>query len=332
MNREEEIKEKRRAFIMSRLNSKGYYDYSDIREAFGVYESNHANLDLKAIENVGYKLESRKHERTTRVFWLGSRSQTVKQIREKVSLMRKEEIANLATSIVCGFEGKDDFIMYRLSAQNLLTEEEILGLFPRAGETRSEMLKLKQKLKAFWRSRIRTVALDSGTSTDAIANCISPLQSPNHYFTHLNVWTNSRAIFQLLGQPHFDAKTVIIGGEQRYHSESISGELTKKCLEAWNPRFGIAIVGATWIDIKKGRLEAYNDSEASLKSELLQRSSLRVVVADATKFDNEISGGGSAFTKILPKFVDLIITDSQPCKENAFAIPDMIDGVPILKI
>ncbi len=316
------------------LERSGCFTLRDIHEAFGTKKhprvpANSINGDLKALENVGYALEKikLKEENTTQIRWKGSRAFTVKHSRRKMAANRKKLIAEATASFVCGLE-VGEIASAGLNAKATASRTAFRSFLDQ--EYPDLTHEVMDKIYSFWASPFRTLALDSGTSTDAVAEALKNLKTPNERFTHMNVWTNSRSVFGVLGQPECQIKTIMIGGEQRFLSESVSGDLAQKCIEAWDPHFGAAIIGATAVDIVNAKVEAYNDSEATIKSTLLSRAALKIIIADATKFSFNPVNSGARFSVISPKFVDLIIVDTHKHPSVNREIPKSISGVPIL--
>ncbi len=316
--------ENRRRFILDRLHRFGSVSYSELHRAFGEGSPRHVNraslnADITAIQKTGYTLKKKREGKDQVIFWTEGRTLTVKQFRESTNIEAKEAIAIVVGSLLCGFE-PGEAAKYGLG-ERFFAKGTILDRLDSSSTPFPPIV--KDKLARLWKTRLRSVAIDSGTSTDAIARALYPLEVPNSQFSHLDLWTNSRSIFELTGAPDCKITTIVLGGQQRQQSETICGELTKICLDAWNPSFSVSVIGATTIDRRVAG--AYNASEGAIKGNLLSRGGLKILVADSSKFSDYPLEASSSFVEITPDFVDCIVTDSKG-KENVKSI----NSVPVL--
>jgi DeoR/GlpR family transcriptional regulator of sugar metabolism len=167
-------------------------------------------------------------------------------------------------------------------------------------------------LDDYWTKRHRVVALDSGTSTEAIARPIAKEDGPASHYSSLRVVTNSPRIERLLHSPDKSVDVIGIGGMLRKDTSARTGLLTEVCLKAWGIRFDVAIVGATGLlRDALDRPEAFacdSEDEARTKSSFLDSAGLKCIVMDSSKFKKQ-SSSSFAFCRVDPRFVDVIITD-----------------------
>jgi DeoR family fructose operon transcriptional repressor len=134
------------------------------------------------------------------------------------------------------------------------------------------------------------VFVDSGTTCLEVARFL--IERPN-----LRIFTNSIPLLAFTSQAQ--ATITSIGGEGRKVSLALTGALAQTWLS--HLRFDTVIVGASGLDIAGG---AYTTEihEAAIKSEVLRRSTLRVLVADAEKWNRPAAvhfAPWSAFTSIV---------------------------------
>lgn len=96
----------------------------------------------------------------------------------------------------------------------------------------------------------------------------------------LHIFTNSVPLLSLaVDSP---ATVIAIGGEVR----KVSGALTGAMSQSWlnHLRFDVAVIGASGLDVATGAFTT-ELHEAAVKAEALQRSTVRMLVADAEKWD-----------------------------------------------
>lgn len=242
----------------------------------------------------------------------------------------KENIAAVAAALIFGNTrivrsekladgGRDPEKMETYEITRDQIEKAIFDSCPEEKPLRKERLdELVNKLRAYWTSNDKAIALDSGTTTDHVAEKIKHFDILKDLdgLNNLTLFTNSRSIFATTGVPECNIKTIIIGGRQRHQTESISGELAMRCLKAWDVSFGMTIVGATGIDVSTLMLGSYNDEEAAMKQALLERGKIRIVVADITKFDRYSFKITSRFARLHHSSIDLVVIDSCPDMEK----------------
>ena len=321
--------------MIQQLQSRGRFTYDDLQRQFaGVGEKKVARQsiqhDISSIKKAGFHLEVEKSGKEVAVSWPDSRAITVKQLRSKRNVEEKRAIAAFVASLICGFE-KEDLLGNGVEAPLFHQEEIITALTPDEGDKPKPEDVVVAKVRSLWRATQRSFVLDAGTTTDEIAKKMSSLMLPTKKFSHLQLWTNSRSIFQLTGLPDCQIKTVMIGGEQRHQTETVSGELAQQCIAAWDPRFSVSVIGATVVDLERETVGAYNDSESLMKAALLSRGGLRIVVADSSKFCRQAIDASASFSRISPEFVDLIVTDGRMSHGNGVNIPAIVNKVPIIQ-
>jgi DeoR family fructose operon transcriptional repressor len=118
------------------------------------------------------------------------------------------------------------------------------------------------------------VFVDAGTTCLEIGRLL--IQRPN-----LHIYTNSIPLLAYAAQSL--ATLMAIGGEARKESLALTGALAQTWLT--HLRFDSAAIGASGLDLASG---AYTTElhEAAIKAEVLRRSGLRVLVADAEKWNH----------------------------------------------
>jgi DeoR/GlpR family transcriptional regulator of sugar metabolism len=137
---------------------------------------------------------------------------------------------------------------------------------------------------------------------------------------NLHVFTNSIPLLALATEAA--AALTAIGGETRRVSLALTGALA----QAWlgHLRFDSAVVGASGLDLAGGAYTTELD-EAAVKAEVLCRSVLRVLVADAQKWEQPSAvhfAPWSAFTAF--------VTNHQPSREARMKLA--ADGVKVFSI
>lgn len=117
------------------------------------------------------------------------------------------------------------------------------------------------------------VFVDSGTTCLEVGRIL--IERPD-----LRIFTNSIPLLAFTSQAQ--ASITCIGGEGRKVSLALTGALAQTWLS--HLRFDSAVIGASGIDLNSG---AYTTelNEAAIKAEVLRRSTARVLVADADKWN-----------------------------------------------
>lgn len=134
------------------------------------------------------------------------------------------------------------------------------------------------------------IFVDSGTTCLEVGRIL--IERPD-----LRVFTNSIPLLAHATQAQ--ATLTAIGGEARKVSLALTGALAQTWLS--HLRFDSAVVGASGLDLPTG---AYTTeiNEAAVKAEVLRRSTVRVLVADAEKWSRPAAvhfAPWSAFTAIV---------------------------------
>lgn len=134
------------------------------------------------------------------------------------------------------------------------------------------------------------VFVDSGTTCLEVGRLL--IERPA-----LRVFTNSIPLLALAA--HAQATLTGIGGEARKVSLALTGALAQTWLS--HLRFDSVVIGASGLDLATG---AYTTElhEAAIKAEVLRRSTFRVLVADAEKWDRPAAvhfAPWNAFTSVV---------------------------------
>jgi DeoR/GlpR family transcriptional regulator of sugar metabolism len=195
--------------------------------------------------------------------------------------------------------------------------------------------KLKRVLANFWGEANRMVAIDSGTTNIVLARkFLAELRIPmaGSPLCALTVCTNSRRIFEVLGQSTVPVKTIIIGGQQKFRSPTICGAMAELFLKAVSLlQFGMCILGATRLDLDRFAVCSDSQEESSIKTLLMERSSLRVIAVDHNKLQAGLGRTGYKFASIDPEHIDLIVTNSPLMTDPPAVFTDFIRFVKAIK-
>lgn len=194
------------------------------------------------------------------------------------------------------------------------SHEAILDLLNKSTVAhRDRTTALRGHLRKFWAERSRLIAIDSGTTNITLAKYLAHLQLPltGSSLCSLTVCSNSRKIFEVLGPANVAVKTIIIGGQQKFRSPTIAGAMAEIFLKsATLLQFGMCIIGSTKVDLEHFAVCSDSQEESSLKNLLMERSSLRIILVDDSKFQTGPGREGYKFCSIDPKHIDLVITNS----------------------
>jgi DeoR/GlpR family transcriptional regulator of sugar metabolism len=229
----------------------------------------------------------------------------------------EDEMAGKVRSVLTHLEAK---LEGQCGSCALDTTENVLRLLKKSEAALSEAQKaLRTRLYSFWEELYRLVAIDAGTTNFLVAEYLKMLRLPiaNSSLCSLAVCTNSRRIFALLGPAHVSVKSIVIGGQQKFHSPAIAGAMAEFFLHTASIlQFGMCILGATKIDMDRFVVCSDSQEEASIKNLFMERSSLRVICVDNSKLQTGPGREGYKFAAIDPKHVDLIITNSPFLTKN----------------
>ena len=195
-----------------------------------------------------------------------------------------------------------------LASQNLLVRLHGAVLHPSVAQQEPSLLQ-KRGLAVQAKRRIgataaalvadhQTVFLDSGTTCLEVARHLR--ENPT-----LTLVTNSLPI--VAGYPQFQARLIVLGGEQRSVSGALVGEAALEALSHW--RADVAFVGASGLDATSGP-GTTELSEKSIKAAWLERARRQVLVCDATKW----SVASAVIFAPWEKFTDMV-TDRPPPKK-----------------
>ena len=234
--------------------------------------------------------------------------------RRYVNRDEKNLIAELVHSLVVGFPNNSVSATQHPLAR-IYTIDEIIGKLSFCGEAaKGTAHRVQAKLKDYFSITSRTIALDDGTTNTLIAQALAKLTVPvaSTKLNHLTVATNSRTIFNILGQETVQQiRAIIIGGQQRGRSTVIAGTLAEFFLRsATLLQFDATIVGAAGLSSSKGLVFSDSEEEAVIKGILFGKSSLRIIALDSAKLSFGSTSRGFSFCSLDPQFCDLVITNS----------------------
>lgn len=139
-----------------------------------------------------------------------------------------------------------------------------------------------------------SIIIDSGTTTEEVASCLSSKED-------LVVMTNGLNIANELARlPNCDV--YMVGGQLRHKSMSFHDSHAEERIQNFN--FNKVILGVDSIDISSG-LSTHFEPEAKLNRVMCNSAEKVIVVTDSSKF------GRSALHSILPlSDIDVLITDN----------------------
>lgn len=157
-----------------------------------------------------------------------------------------------------------------------------------------------------------SILIDAGTTTGALADALAAWR-PDPGVPPLTVYTNSIPIAVAL---HGNANLVvrIIGGTVRGITSAAVGPAAVAQLAEIRP--DIAFLGANGVSADFG-LSTPDELEAQIKRVMVDRARLAVVLADASKHDDEALQRFAALDE-----VDVLITDAPPGGRLAAALAD----------
>lgn len=322
---------KRRRFIVSALQSQSRISLKAIQRVFPDAKRSSIEFDVDKMNEIGlpYILENGYITNPSTLHT------TDPFDRMENEAMEKQMVGALLTSLIMGFsdsweeraispkgaEGeRGQFNSSTVRLWDMYSEQypfyskdEILNMLVRLSKAPKQSKgTLRTKLRALWGERARIVTLDSGTTNFITAKILSetPIPTWGSSLTFLTVCTNCRNIFNLLGDPSVPIRTIVIGGQQRQPSSAIAGALAESFVRHCDLlNFGVTILGATEVDVRKGLCLSHTQEESIIKGLMLAKSSLRVLAVDNTKLRFDSPGKSYAFCQLNNENLDLIITN-----------------------
>lgn len=205
---------------------------------------------------------------------------------------------------------------------------------------------LNRKIPALQRKSTVSIAVDAGSTTEyAISQLLEVPQIPIkvqlkkgalpvrdddteeitkdlYRFIVPTITTNSISIANVvIDSPHRrQIQMRLVGGELRLSRKSICGSLSELCMQQWNTRMDVALIGTTSFlpstitsVIPADQHPAFpafacdDVSEAWLKASFLERSWLRILILDSGKLLKH--EGTSVFAPLSNAAIDLVVID-----------------------
>ena len=228
------------------------------------------------------------------------RSEIVKQVEDKGNVSVKELSEKYDISTVTIRNDLNDLSRTGLVvrqrggavASNRLTKELTIT------EKHKKNHKVKVALGKYAASFIEdndTIILDSGTTTEEVANYINDVEN-------LTVMTNGLNIASQLARVE-GCEVFLLGGHLRKKSMSFYGPDAETKLQNYN--FNKVILGVDGVDISRG-LSTHYEPEAMFNRVMCKNAEQIIAVTDSSKF-----GRRSLHSIIALTEVDILVTDSQ---------------------
>ena len=170
-----------------------------------------------------------------------------------------------------------------------------------------EHLAAKQAIAERAKAEVRegqVVFLDAGTTTMEIARVL-----PDTGYVAV---TNMPTVATELSERDIDVK--LTGGTLRARTRALVGPTASAFLDRAN--FDLLFLGTNGIDADAG-LSTPNEEEAAVKTQMVERASRVVLVADSSKFEERSFVTFAELTD-----VDLLLTDAEPPAGLAAALAD----------
>jgi DeoR/GlpR family transcriptional regulator of sugar metabolism len=296
----------RRRFIIEQLRGRQRLSLDELRVEFPKLTRQALHEDLSALNRLGIHIV--KSKSGDLIDANASYNEAATQ-RAELSVREKKMVAVLVRGLVFGHAA----IPLEGEPAAWKTKEDILACANvNVGTSAEESTnKLRLALADLWRERSRMIALDCGTTSDVVAELLKGVPFPYRKtdLCHLTVCTNSRHIFQMLGEQEVPIRTIAVGGQQRWKTPAVAGALAEFFLRGAGLNFGMGIIGSTNLSADEGLCYADSQEEASLKNIFLGKcGNLRIVVADNSKL-SMAPRGQYAFSPIDGQHIDAIVTN-----------------------
>ncbi|OAI52408.1 hypothetical protein AYO47_06225 [Planctomyces sp. SCGC AG-212-M04] len=294
--------QRRRDAIETHVKSKGRLPFDEAMKLFNVKLST-LQKDAEYFRRMEKPVEAQSKE-----FFFTEEGQRLVKVRERMNRGAKDEIAAVGAMLILGPEDEGNDV----TTSSL---DPWLDTITGPPGNREVSYELKARLNAYTRKAHRLVILDSGTTTAAIARILATVVTPDprRHLARLRVLTNGRTVAERLDVRDSTHEIILLGGVMTRATAAVSGLLAERCLESWttssaNSAFAdLAVIGATSVD-SEFDLYCDNESEAQIKSRLLQLARIRCIAADSSKLIAQ-SGGSWSFCCFKSSFLDIFITD-----------------------
>lgn len=358
-----EMTEARRSYIEMKLRTEGILSYTDLdaeskrrRELCDSLDAEVHDvpfpvsyqsllLDVREILVDGRFRILKRHQAGRIVLFLpGGQQITTKELRRSLNAGQKRAISCWVGGLLLGqlsrMPGAVPCISKELFARNadlvqpveILEKLKELGYSATAGSWARCIEKLVREIPRYWESIARRIVIDNGSTIDTLAEEVlahTCFKGTADMISSFEVCTNSRSVYHTLGDPNVHVRTLIVGGFQEGGTEAICGHLAETFLELSNLSFAVAIVGATVVDLNLKQFGSDHYRDGVMKQKFLERSNIRIVVADSSKFSFSPMTRHHRYCAISPDCVDFIVTDSYAAVMKALDIPEEERGDPV---
>lgn len=193
-----------------------------------------------------------------------------------------------------------------IAATGISTDEPTLHA--RAASHSAEKQAIARRARSLLHDRsIGSLYLDGGTTTEAVATALMPTLATEK----IEVVTHAVSIAHCIAADP-DISLTVIGGRVRGRTAAAVGATTVHAIHQLRP--DLAFLGTNGLSAALG-LSTPDPDEAEVKRAILHSARSAVVVADATKFDQELLVSFAGLSDL-----DLLITDQAPPAELADAL------------
>ena len=294
----------RRSEIKKHLDKAGFISFAEIIKDFGVYRASihsdvkHFNKDEKQERYLVVKKGNQsfivdKFKRNAQSF----------EYRAKINAPHKQAIADFVTKLIIGDKSwLNDIFLDEDKADKTDPVDNLGKIYEN---------NLKSKLKEYYNTSTRSIALDSGTTNNQVAQMLTQYDFPvlGSNLDTLSVCTNSTVIFPMLCDSDILIRAISVGGMQIAGTNTMAGEVALSTLR-YNEglRFHMSIIGSCYIDCETKQAFAHKYEDVEMKCEFFNKSFLKIIVADGTKLLTENERFGFTFSNLGDGKIDLLVT------------------------
>ncbi|GHC65237.1 DeoR/GlpR transcriptional regulator [Roseibacillus persicicus] len=293
----------RRAYILREIDQKGFVKHGDLRQKFG--ESlgvNSIQADVEHLVDYGLNIVSE----NGMIFRENAHVPQTLRVRKNKKQEEKAQIARVVASMLLGPEQSS--LNEGANTKRFYSREELMHEEIGACSVEKELSKL-------WDKNVRVLGTDSGTTNEAVCRLVSRAKIPCSTLSRLRFFTNCMTHFEVLGGLRYPFEVFVVGGQIRNLSDSVTGELAIKCMNAWDLKLDVAVVAATNLILgSTAAYTCYGVEEAMVKSHFLACADFKIVTADSSKITRDFSLGASPFANL--DSVDCLVTDAGIHKEE----------------
>jgi DeoR/GlpR family transcriptional regulator of sugar metabolism len=303
----------RRKFIYTKVREEKGLTFGEIRNAFKGVKKKAIEEDVQFFRRHGVEFDFSRAGGELTIVDSEASNLAESGYREEYHSSEKLLVAKaVAGLITCGFRGEEPVVESNDGIPSSKQIQQCISTFAEDRRNIRDGVKLDQKIKEISKSNSKLIALDSGTTNEHTAHVLAGIPMPlaDRELAYLSICTNSRKIFNIIGEKKVKIRAIITGGQQRGDASTLAGVMTELFLrQTAFLQFDFAIIGAICVDPVDGGVYTSSQEEAIVKQVMYSRSTVKVLAVDNFKLRMRV-GAKYSFARVNPDQIDLIITNA----------------------